>query len=73
MNAANEHHARAMELADEADSLRLRGLETQSIQVYQRALTEAEEAVWLSNPKRGRRENALRLLPVRCLSSHGLL
>jgi cytoskeletal protein CcmA (bactofilin family) len=49
VNTANEHHARAMELADEADSLRLRGLETQSIQVYQRALTEAEEAVWLSS------------------------
>jgi cytoskeletal protein CcmA (bactofilin family) len=49
VNAANEHHARAMELADQADALRLRGQETRSIQVYQQALTEAEEAVWLSS------------------------
>jgi len=38
-----------MELADQADALRRRGLETRSIQVYQRALTEAEAAVWLSS------------------------
>jgi len=37
-----------MELADQADALRQRGLETRSIQVYQRALTEAESAVRLS-------------------------
>jgi cytoskeletal protein CcmA (bactofilin family) len=45
MIAANEHHARAMELADQADVLERRGLEAQSIQVYQRALAEAEAAV----------------------------
>jgi cytoskeletal protein CcmA (bactofilin family) len=38
-----------MELADEADALRLRGLEARSIQVYQRALVEAEAAVLLSS------------------------
>lgn len=48
VNAANQHHARAMELADQADALRQRGLEGRSIQVYQRALTEAESAVRLS-------------------------
>ena len=48
MNAANEHHGRAMELADQADVLRQRGLETRSLQIYQRALAEAETAVWLS-------------------------
>jgi cytoskeletal protein CcmA (bactofilin family) len=48
VNAANQHHARAMELADQADALRQRGLESRSIQVYQRALTEAESAVRLS-------------------------
>jgi cytoskeletal protein CcmA (bactofilin family) len=37
-----------MELADQADALRRRGLETRSIQIYQRALAEAEAAVWLS-------------------------
>jgi cytoskeletal protein CcmA (bactofilin family) len=37
-----------MELADHADVLRQRGLEGRSIQVYQRALAEAEAAVWLS-------------------------
>ena len=37
-----------MELADQADALRQRGLESRSIQVYQRALTEAESAVRIS-------------------------
>jgi cytoskeletal protein CcmA (bactofilin family) len=37
-----------MELADQADALRQRGLESRSIQVYQRALTEAESAVRVS-------------------------
>jgi cytoskeletal protein CcmA (bactofilin family) len=37
-----------MELADQADALRRRGLETRSIQIYQRALAEAEAAVWFS-------------------------
>jgi cytoskeletal protein CcmA (bactofilin family) len=37
-----------MELADQAEALRLRGLETRSLQVYQRALTEAESAVRVS-------------------------
>jgi len=49
VNAANQHHARAMELADQADALRQRGLESRSIQVYQRALTEAESAVRVSS------------------------
>ena len=48
MSAANEHHGRAMELADQAHAFRRRGLETRSIEVYQRALAEAEAAVWLS-------------------------
>jgi cytoskeletal protein CcmA (bactofilin family) len=37
-----------MELADQADALRQRGLESRSIQVYQRALNEAESAVRVS-------------------------
>jgi cytoskeletal protein CcmA (bactofilin family) len=37
-----------MELADQADALRRRGLEARSIQIYQRALAEAEAAVRLS-------------------------
>jgi cytoskeletal protein CcmA (bactofilin family) len=48
VNTANEHHGRAMELADQADVLRHRGLESEAIQVYRRALAEAEAAVWLS-------------------------
>jgi len=38
-----------MELADQADALRQRGLESRSIQVYRRALTEAESAVRVSS------------------------
>jgi cytoskeletal protein CcmA (bactofilin family) len=37
-----------MELADQADAFRLRGLETRAIPVYRRALAQAEAAVWLS-------------------------
>jgi cytoskeletal protein CcmA (bactofilin family) len=48
MSAASEHHGRAMELADQADALRRRGLESRSIQIYERALIEAETAVRLS-------------------------
>jgi len=48
MSAASEHHGRAMELADQADVLRRRGLEARSIQIYERALIEAETAVRLS-------------------------
>jgi cytoskeletal protein CcmA (bactofilin family) len=48
VTAANEHHDRAMELADQADALRRSGLGTRSMQLYQRALAEEEVAVRLS-------------------------
>jgi cytoskeletal protein CcmA (bactofilin family) len=48
MNTVSQHHGRAMELADQADVLRRRGLEARSIQVYERALIEAEAAVRIS-------------------------
>ena len=51
MSAANEHHGRAMELADQADALQRRGLESQSIEVYQQALVQAEAAVRLSTAR----------------------
>jgi len=48
VSLANKHHDRAMELADEADSLRRKGQRDQSIETYRLALTEEEEALRLS-------------------------
>jgi cytoskeletal protein CcmA (bactofilin family) len=47
VSLASKHHDRAMELADEADSLRRKGQRDRSIETYRLALTE-EEAIRLS-------------------------